>query len=501
MIRTLLSGDLRFQWRHGFHGVYAVILVIYLAGIRLIPPEARGFLTTLLVFTDTSVLGFFFVGALVLLEREDGILNVLGVTPVPPAAYVASKLATLTALATVVSVPLLLAGHGAGAQTPGAVLAVVFSSLMYTAIGIVVALGAETLNGYFFRGIAWTVGFALPLLPYLGVARHPLWWVLPTLPALALLDGTLPPGRAVLAATSLAVWAAAAVILASRRLSLHLQARCSPGGRSGRGDAAGGVEGREHPVSRTVQHASRSGTGWTIAVGEIRSVLRDPMLSVAFAAPLLFTPLLRFGVPVLTGVLHRTVGFDLTPMAPLLVAFFLAMTPILIGMVSGFVLLDDADERIMRPVSVTPTNRIGWLVRKLVVASVATVPLAMCVAGGNGISPVPWPRLAWVLPPLAAQTPLVALFLAAVARDKVEGVALAKATGVLALAPLLVWFAPPSVRWFAAPVPSVWISEALLADAATPSSRVAVSVAAAVLTTGVWVWLAGRRFVRRQAPA
>ena len=65
-----VANDLRLQYRHKFYHVYLVITILYLAALRLIPADARPVVLSLLIFTDPAMLGFFFVAALVLFEKD-----------------------------------------------------------------------------------------------------------------------------------------------------------------------------------------------------------------------------------------------------------------------------------------------------------------------------------------------------------------------------------------------------------------------------------------------
>ncbi|MFW5696014.1 MAG: ABC transporter permease [Alkalispirochaeta sp.] len=499
--RAVLRGDLRFQWRHGFHAVYGVVLLVYLAGVMLVPPHWRSVLAGILVFSDTSVLGFFFVGSMTLLEREQRVLTILSVSPVPPRRWVTSKVLTLAGLAAGVSIPLLIAGHGwttTLSRLPYLLPTILLSSAFYTAIGIVVALRSATLNQYFFRGALWTLVFVAPVLPAFGVLEHTLWWALPTLPALSLLHVITDVGPDVaVSLVILAAWTGGMLVLVYYRAAIELRRPEAP--------AAG-----RHKVARRAgdsrqssRHADRrSGDRFgAVLRSEVRLILRDPLLTTVLLAPLLFLLLLRFGIPVAATLLAGHWGFDPAPYVPLLSVFFLCLIPIMLGMVSGFVLLDELDEGVLAPISVSPLHRGGWLVRKLIIVSSGTLPLVVALGRLNGVYPIPWATLAAACPALCLQTPAVALALATVARDKVEGVALSKAVGILALAPIVVWYAPGFWALAGAPIPGIWVSMALLSR--LPNSPVSYGAgmtgAAGALVTCGWLWLLVRRFLARNA--
>ena len=50
--------EVKFQVRHGLYYVYIIICLLYITGLRFLPDGTRDTVATILIFTDTSVLGF-----------------------------------------------------------------------------------------------------------------------------------------------------------------------------------------------------------------------------------------------------------------------------------------------------------------------------------------------------------------------------------------------------------------------------------------------------------
>lgn len=226
-----LRQDMRYQFRHGFYFAYLVVLGAYLVALINVPSHYRNLVVSLVVFSDTSVLGFFFVGAILLLEREEGTLRAVSVTPLRPTEFYLAKVLSLTILALIISGLMTFAHLPAGASSLFYYLGVLGSSLLYTFIGIGVASQAQSLNGYFFRGAGYSVVLMLPLLDFFGLVESPLFWLLPTLPTLTLLQTayrghTLPLLAA--SASILLVWVAIAFgfgLFAFRRYVIFQGAR------------------------------------------------------------------------------------------------------------------------------------------------------------------------------------------------------------------------------------------------------------------------------------
>lgn len=83
----LFKYDISIQLRSGYWTVYGIIGLIYILILVNLPVNIRDDVAIFLIFSDTSVLGLIFVGALVLLEKQQGVLQSLSVTPLKLTDY------------------------------------------------------------------------------------------------------------------------------------------------------------------------------------------------------------------------------------------------------------------------------------------------------------------------------------------------------------------------------------------------------------------------------
>lgn len=196
-----------------------------------------------------------------------------------------------------------------------------------------------------------------------------------------------------------------------------------------------------------------------LLAGDLRLVLRDPILVLAAAIPLVLALLLRLGVPVAAELLGDRV--DIRPYLGLLLVLAVIMAPGMLGWLAGFLLLDERDEGVMRYVAVTPTGRSGFLAYRLAVPVAASFVLAFPVAALAGIVEVDYLRLVPVAAIAALEAPLMAMYLAAFAGNKVEGLALAKAAGVFAVAPAAI-LTESNWQYLAGIAPPFWPAKLFL---------------------------------------
>jgi fluoroquinolone transport system permease protein len=188
-----------------------------------------------------------------------------------------------------------------------------------------------------------------------------------------------------------------------------------------------------------------------------RNLARDPLLRGLCVAPVLLAAGMRWVGPPLVDRVGGMFGADLAPLYPHLMGFFLlAFLPLLVGMVVGFLLLDQRDDGTLAALSVTPLPVAAYLGYRLAVPVLASVLLTLALFPLAGLGGVGAGRLLTAAAATAPLAPMVALFLGAFAANKVQGFAFTKVSGVLLLPPLAAYFAAPEWQWLFWIAPTYW---------------------------------------------
>jgi len=190
---------------------------------------------------------------------------------------------------------------------------------------------------------------------------------------------------------------------------------------------------------------------------DVRSISRDPLLAWIIAVPLLLGALVRWLLPQVDAFLLAEFELDLVPYHHLVASYiFVLMAPMTVGMVIGFLLLDERDDETLTALLVTPLSVESYFVYRItapLVVCTATTALGMALAG---LVTVGWGPLFLVLGLAALGAPVMSLFLASFAENKVQGFALVKGLGAVLLAPVLAWWIAPPWQLLAGIVPSYW---------------------------------------------
>ncbi|WP_448760134.1 ABC transporter [Actinomyces oricola] len=191
-----------------------------------------------------------------------------------------------------------------------------------------------------------------------------------------------------------------------------------------------------------------------------RRLSRDGLLAWVSALPLVMAAAARAGLPQLVAALGRR-GIDIGPWLPRVQALaFAVVVPLMIGVVVGFMLLEEKQDRVWQALAVTRVSLRRYLAWRAVtclgVAVVVTLA-GLLVGGPTGLTAAQKACLAAGAAPLAG---MAALALAAWTHNTIEGFAVVK----LAFAVLVLPVAAPVMgspwRELLALLPSWWVLRA-----------------------------------------
>lgn len=210
---STLRFQLVLQFRHGFYYAYAIVCGLYIALLLLFPEDIRSRIAAFVIFSDPAVLGFFFIGGIILLEKDENTLQNLFVTPIRTGEYVIAKDISLSLLAVLTSGIIAAAANGFNANWAMLLTGVLLTSVVFIHIGIAAVSRIKSLNKYILSAVVYMFPLFVPVLDYYGIV--PFWGfrLFPTWASIALIGGALSttpptPGDIVLAYAVLIGWAA-----------------------------------------------------------------------------------------------------------------------------------------------------------------------------------------------------------------------------------------------------------------------------------------------------
>jgi hypothetical protein len=203
------------------------------------------------------------------------------------------------------------------------------------------------------------------------------------------------------------------------------------------------------------------------------NVSRDPML--IFAIVMSVIPGLLFVVTRDAMDAAALNAFGVAGISRYVAIVVLVLPAVLIGWVTGFLLLEDRDDGVLLAVDVTPIGKSGFLTYRVTVT--ALVGAAITAVAIPFVAPaLEWPQRLLIVTAVAMESVLAAVILPALARNKVEGLALTKLTNIAAVVPLIA-IVPSPWRYVAGIVPTYWLGELLAPhEPATPFWLIVLAV-------------------------
>ncbi len=188
-----------------------------------------------------------------------------------------------------------------------------------------------------------------------------------------------------------------------------------------------------------------------VAVNDFRLVFRDNSLKIFIALPLLNLLVIRYGVPYVAGVYEVVRDY-------IAVILMLATMQgsIAFGFIYSMVLVDEKDTNVAKVYGILPVSKFWFAVFRLIpsffLATLATFLLLLVEPfyGLPMISNLVYSALAGLV------SPLMILFIAITAKNKIEAMTWQKLFNLPLFLPILAFFVPVSFSLVFAVFPTYW---------------------------------------------
>jgi fluoroquinolone transport system permease protein len=198
-----------------------------------------------------------------------------------------------------------------------------------------------------------------------------------------------------------------------------------------------------------------------LAYADTRLLWRDPLLKWIVLLPVGLALLFRVLIPRTREALVASTGFDIAPYYPLVLSGYLMTAPGIVGMVIGFLLLDERDARTLTALRVTPLSMRRYLAYRVALPLLIGTGSTLVGYPMIGISPLPFATLLAIAVVAALSAPLIAFVLAAAAPNKVAGFAVVKVLNGVNLLPIAAYFLPTPLQYVAGIIPTYWPMRAM----------------------------------------
>jgi fluoroquinolone transport system permease protein len=227
---------------------------------------------------------------------------------------------------------------------------------------------------------------------------------------------------------------------------------------------------------------------------DLKNIGYDPMLMMCLVAPFLILLVALFLLPIVSALTTQYFNFPLDDYFAIIRLMFFTITPMMIGMIFGFILLDERDGGIISYLIITPLGKSGYVKIRMMMPVLASFIMNIAFLALNGFgSIISWAELLILSIVVAFEAPMMLLFLAAFASNKVEGMAIAKGFGIIMMPLLIDYFFKGDWRWLMSVSPLWWVERAVFSE----STVRWFYLAGAAIVHFVVIWLLYRKFEKQ----
>jgi fluoroquinolone transport system permease protein len=216
------------QRRYKFYYAAGFMALVWIVVLRSLRPGLLPVAVPFVVFVDLAVVGFYFMAGSLLFEKGEGTLLALLTSPLRLWEFLSARVATLTLLAVIISFAVALASYGTHFNMTLFATGVILNAMINLQVGLFAVIPYDTISRFMIPSQFYVVVLYLPLIPFFGWWRSPVFYLIPTNGSLLLLEGafgSLRPWQVVYAVTYQLFWMTVLGLMIKRRFRRHLVGR------------------------------------------------------------------------------------------------------------------------------------------------------------------------------------------------------------------------------------------------------------------------------------
>lgn len=183
----ITNWQLRLLLKYQIITVASVITVLYILLLAFLPILKMNEISIVIIFSDPSMLGFIFIGAIILFEKSENTISGQFVTPMKIELYIWSKALALLVPTLIMSTGIAYFAWKTDFRLIPFILTASILSLMFTFLGIVGVSRVKNFNQYILIIPLFLFPTILPLLNFYQILDWKILHVIPTHSALVLL--------------------------------------------------------------------------------------------------------------------------------------------------------------------------------------------------------------------------------------------------------------------------------------------------------------------------
>lgn len=189
----LIAWEFRLANRYGILAVALFVTIAYVAILWYFREEPIRELVLFLIFSDPAMLGFVFIGAMVLYEKSANTLSAIAISPIKNWQYLWSKGIFFSFTALGVSIIMIKAGSASHVNYLTFSYAIIATSLFFIFLGFIAVIRVQSFNQYILIIPLFIIPLCYPLVSLFGIFDHWSMYAFPTYAAIILLKAAIQP--------------------------------------------------------------------------------------------------------------------------------------------------------------------------------------------------------------------------------------------------------------------------------------------------------------------
>lgn len=190
---------------------------------------------------------------------------------------------------------------------------------------------------------------------------------------------------------------------------------------------------------------------------DLKQITRDPIIIILYFAPVLLFIFVLIAIHYLPPYINHY--FNLLDYLPYILAGTLSLTSGLLGIATGFMMIDDKDGKIYELMQITPLGRKGYLLNRLLIPCLMTIIYTSLFI--YFIYPLPFTQSISLVIMCFIQSALFAIALFHLADDQVKGLTYAKGLNIIIIFAFTKLIENDFVNTLARVIPTFWLTEVI----------------------------------------
>ena len=193
-LKNMLRWEFILLYRYKIIHISLLSMILYFLSTQAVQSiQGQTQVHSVLLFFDPAIIGIVFVGALVLFEKSENVLQALIITPMQTDEYLLSKMISLTILALISAslfMTLMVIFNDTTCNVIYLLTGIILTSVMLILLGFIIVSRMQNINGYMLGIIIGFLGLTFPpLLDLFGLFENPVFYLWPTQASFIIFDG------------------------------------------------------------------------------------------------------------------------------------------------------------------------------------------------------------------------------------------------------------------------------------------------------------------------